>query len=214
MDGRRDTGRIADVVRTWKPDIVCFQEVHQRLPWSRFINQPGFLQQRLGMPFVFHANVRFPLGGYGLGIATHYPVLAVTRRDLPSQGEQRGALQVTLEMPQGPVIVVCTHWGLHSEERARQAADLGQWLRETQTPLVLCGDLNDRPETKAIQEMMRQTGLYDAGAAANEPTYPAGAPRARIDVILHSPTLRLAQFTVVESHTSDHYPVIADFEWN
>jgi endonuclease/exonuclease/phosphatase family metal-dependent hydrolase len=211
MDGYRDTDRIADVVLSLEADVVCFQEVHQRLLWSGFINQPGILQRRLNMPFVFQANVKAAFGGYGLGIATHYPILDVTRCLLPSQGETRGALQLALETPYGRVSVVCTHWGLKPEERGRQAAMLGQWLSASATPLVLCGDLNDLPETQDIQDMRQRAGLCDAGATANQPTYPADAPRARIDVILHSPTLTLSQLFVAASKASDHCPVIADF---
>jgi endonuclease/exonuclease/phosphatase family metal-dependent hydrolase len=212
QDGRRDTDRIAEVVLAWKPDIVCFQEVHQRLPWSGFINQPGLLQRRLGMPFIFQANVNAVFGGYGLGLATHYPVIAVTKRRLPSQGERRGALQVTLDTPVGRLTVVNTHWGLNAEERGRQAACLGQWLSETAPPFVLCGDLNDHPEKQDVQNMMRQAGLTDAGLGASEPTYPSDAPRARIDVIMHSAELKVRQICVVASQASDHCPVIADFE--
>jgi endonuclease/exonuclease/phosphatase family metal-dependent hydrolase len=212
LDGHRDTDRIADVVLAWKPDIICFQEVHQRLPWSGFINQPGLLRRRLTMPFVFQANVKAVFGGYGLGLATHYPMIAVTKRQLPGSGERRGALEVTLETPAGRLTVVDTHWGLRAEDRERQATCLGQWLSETAPPFVLCGDLNDHPETQDIQKMMRQAGLSDAGAIANEPTYPAEAPRARIDVILHSAALKLSRIVVSASQASDHRPIIADFE--
>ncbi len=212
-DGRRDIRRIAGVVRAWEPDVVCFQEVHQRLPWSGFADQPRRLRSLLGRAFVFQANVRylFGVGGYGLGIATAYPVLRVVRCHLPSHGERRGVLQVEMGTPAGPLTVLCTHWGLKREERARQAAKMGEWLGRVERPVVVCGDLNETPETDAVQRLVSVSGLRDAGADRNEPTYAADDPKARIDVILHSPDLALHRTVVIESQASDHYPLLADF---
>jgi endonuclease/exonuclease/phosphatase family metal-dependent hydrolase len=38
MDGQRSAERIADVVLAQNADIVCLQEVHQRLPQSGFVD--------------------------------------------------------------------------------------------------------------------------------------------------------------------------------
>ena len=121
MDGHRDTARIAQIVGSQAPDVVCFQEVHQRLPWSGWVDQPRRLRRSLGLAFIFQANLPIGIGGYGLGVATHFPVLHVRRHRLPSAGETRGALEVEMETPEGAVTIFCTHWGLDREERARQA---------------------------------------------------------------------------------------------
>lgn len=34
LDGRRSIGRVAETLRALRPDVVCFQEVHQRTPWG------------------------------------------------------------------------------------------------------------------------------------------------------------------------------------
>ena len=74
MDGGWSTERIADVVLEQAPDILCLQEVHQRLPQSRFVDQPGRLQKALGLPVVFQANLRLGAGAYGLALVSRYPV--------------------------------------------------------------------------------------------------------------------------------------------
>ena len=43
MDGLRSTRRIVETVRAVSPDIVCFQEIHQRLAWSGREDQPAIL---------------------------------------------------------------------------------------------------------------------------------------------------------------------------
>lgn len=212
IDGRRDTARIGAFVRTLAPDIACFQEVHQRLPWSGWINQPAVLAKALGMRFVFQACVRLPWGGYGLGIATRLPIDAVQRHALPSRGERRGALRVQVAGPQGPTSIFCTHFGLSVGERAEQAACVGEWAAALAHPVVVCGDINDAPSADYVQEMLRVAGLADAGQQDNAPTYPSDAPRARIDVVLHTADLAVQQVSAVPSLLSDHLPLVVDLE--
>ncbi len=210
-DGRKSTERIAEVVRGQFPDIVCFQEVHQRLPQSKFVDQPARLEQQLGMPFVFQANLHLGVGRYGVGVASRYPVRGVRNHLLPSVREQRGALQVTLETPDGLLTVFCTHWGLNGEERERQAAQLADLIADVSGLTIVCGDLNERPDAPAVRLLLDRTGLSDADAALSRPTYPTERPEARIDYVFFPPSLMLTDVSVLETPASDHLPLIADF---
>jgi len=73
--------------------------------------------------------------------------------------------------------------------------------------------LNDIPEARFIQSLLRETGLRDAGQEANAPTYPSDAPRARIDVVLHSARLSAARVFTVPSLLSDHLPLVVDLDY-
>ncbi len=212
MDGRWSTERIAEVVLDQNPDIVCFQEVHQRLPQSRFVDQPGRLQKALGLPVVFQANLRLGLGGYGLALASRYPVNTVQNHLLPSVREQRGVLEVNLTTPTGPLTVFCTHWGLNGAERQRQAARLAELVTAAPGPALVCGDFNEGPEASGLRLLLARTGLADADAAGNRLTYPADAPASRIDYILYSPELTLGASCPVATLVSDHLPLVADFK--
>lgn len=209
MDGIRSTERIAQVVQEQAPDIVCFQEVHQRLPWSGMVDQPRRLGRLLRMRFIFQANLNFGVAGYGVGIATRYPVIAKKKHLLPSVGEQRGALEVSLEAPTGKLTVICTHWGLSKEERSRQAEALSDIALSAEGPILLCGDLNDRPFDAGVRTLLERTRLQDAGVDGDRLTFPVGAPNLRIDYILYSPELRMKFMSVIETAASDHYPLIA-----
>lgn len=209
MDGRRDSARISGVVREQRADIVCFQEVHQRLPWSGWINQPGHWERTLGMTVAFQRNVNIGIGGFGLAIASRYPLSAVTRRFLPSLRERRGALAVTVQTPFGSVRVWCTHWGLDAEERLRQATRLTEWVRQENAPTILCGDFNERPDAPAVRRLLSDTGLHDVGAQENTPTYPSELPTARIDYLLHSAEFDCERCVVPDTQASDHRPVLA-----
>ena len=188
-DGRKSTSRIAEVVREQVPDIVCFQEVHQRLPQSRFVDQPARLESELGMPFVFQANLRLGIGGYGVAVASRYPVRTVQNHLLPSVREQRSALQVMLETPAGLLTVFCTHWGLNGQERERQAARLAELVLGVPGPVLIGGDFNEGPDAAGIRLLLARTGLCDADAAQDRLTYPADKPESRIDYLFFSPEL-------------------------
>ncbi len=211
LDGRRDTARVANFLLTQAPDIVCFQEVHQRLPWSGWVNQPGILERELGMTVVFQRSVNTVLGGYGLAVASRHRLSDVTRRFLPSIGERRGALAVTAQTPDGPVRVWCTHWGLNGEERIRQAVRLASWVNESSLPTILCGDFNERPDAPAVRRLLSDTGLSDAGEQTGKPTYPSDLPTARIDFVLCSADLTCECCAVPDTQVSDHRPLVCDF---
>lgn len=211
-DGRRLTERIAEIVRAQSPDIVCLQEVHQRLPQSRFVDQPAVLERALEIPLVFQANLRLGFGNYGLAVASRWPVRAVQNHLLPSIREQRGALQVTLDTPNGLRTVFCTHWGLNGPERERQAASVADLVTGAANPVIVCGDFNERADAVGVRLLLGRTGLRDADAAQNRPTYPADKPEARIDYVFFSPELTLTGVFPVVTLASDHLPLVAEFE--
>jgi endonuclease/exonuclease/phosphatase family metal-dependent hydrolase len=214
MDDRRDTRRIADVVRSLSPDVVCFQEIHQKLAWSGREDQPAALSELLGRPFAFQRCLTFGFGGYGIGIAARGTVAERREHLLPSRKEQRGALELRLRQVGGlrALTVICTHWGLQEEERQEQAEALAGLVAGAAKPLVLCGDLNEGPEAEGVRALLAATGLIDADAIRNRPTFTSSDPTVRIDYCLHSPDLSARHIEVVSSLASDHLPLLADLE--
>ena len=213
MDDQRSTARVAATVRAHRPDVVCFQEVHQRLPWSHMIDQPRELKRLLGMPVTFHRVLRLGMSAYGVAVASPLPVMGKKEHLLPSVKEQRGALEVRLDTPGiGPVTIFCTHWGLGEDERARQAVALAEAVNAAPGPVVVCGDFNERADARGVQTLLSMTGLRDADASADRPTFPSGsAARARIDFVLHSADLAASEVSVdAASLASDHHLVRAD----
>ena len=214
IDGIRSTERITEFVSNLSPDIVLLQEVHQRLPQSKFVDQPGRLQKALGMTLTFQANLRLGVGGYGVAVASRYPVQEVQNHLLPSTREQRGVLQMTLDCEGVPLTVFCTHWGLNGAEREKQAARLSELVAAVPGPVIVGGDFNEGPESAAVRALMTRTGLLDADATLNRRTYPADVPEARIDYLFYSPVLSLTEIFPVETRVSDHLPLAAEFEFS
>ncbi len=211
LDGKRSIERIASVAAEHKPDLICWQEVHQRTPWGGWTDQPKSLEQILQMPTVFQRTVQLGWGGEGIAISVSSPIISVTRHRLPCGREPRGVLEVICETLLGKLSVFCTHWGLTRDERLRQAQDVGRWIAKAESPVLLCGDLNENSSGAAVGLLLSKTGLLDAGARSDLPTYPADVPRARIDYVLHSPGLTAANVEIISTSASDHCPLLVDF---
>jgi len=74
-------------------------------------------------------------------------------------------------------------------------------------PALLAGDFNAEPHT-APMALFRGTGLF-AGELDGPPTFPARAPRRRIDYVLAPADWELVSQRVVPLDVSDHLPVVA-----
>ena len=206
MDGRRSVERIADVIRSSGAEIACLQEVEQRFGWRGSRDQPKRLAELLGMQAEFHRTLSLKVYDFGNLVLSSYPIASSTRHVLTSTGEQRGLLEVQIDTEQGPLSVFCTHWGLNSEERLVQAHETAAIVNASAFPRIICGDLNDTPDSAAVQSLISQAGLCDLAAVAGsaEPTFPSDNPSARIDYILASPEIAVQRAFVIESLASDH----------
>lgn len=214
MDGVRSTPRIAQVVRQLTPDVVCFQEIHRRTMQSGKEDQPAMLAESLGRPFRFQSNLPFGLGHYGVGIAYRGELQSSQEHMLPSKTEPRGALEVRLRNVGGfsRLTVFCTHWGLDAGERSEQALALAECVRAAGGPVIVCGDFNENIEAEGMRSLLDLTGLQDADAALNRPTFLSDNPTIRIDFVLYSTDLIARNVEVVPSLASDHMPILVDFE--
>lgn len=221
MDGRRSVERIAEVLRGIRAEVVCLQEVHQRLPFGGLQNQPDRLRRLLGGAVVFQNLWRGGAGGYGNAILTALPIRSRASHWLPNEAEHRrhlllrtewrGLLEVVVETVAGALAVLTTHWSLEAEDRLRSAEWVAERVRSLPIPVILAGDFNAGADSAEMKRLREWTGLLDAGAERAEPTFPADDPHLRIDYVLHSPGLRVSRLTVVDSQASDHRPLV--IEW-
>lgn len=180
MDGRVSLERIRDEVqRLGDPDIVCLQEVACGFPDLRgFDGDDQFARLRRLFPGHELAEFRVvdmpgPEGRLGFGnvVLSRWPMGQVLRHTLPwdSLGGEcmpRGALEVVVQAPWGPLRVVCTHleWsspqlrapqvealrGLQRAACARAArppspAPGGYRVLPGGRECLLCGDFNMQP---------------------------------------------------------------------
>lgn len=211
--GRLNLDRVAAVLVDAEADIVGLQEVPRGYLPTGGVDMVGWLQYSLDMPYVvFQPSA--PGALHGNAILSKHPILSVERREFPRVGTAlpRGAVAAHVRLPDGSDLrFITAHLppgGTPAARSARTGALLSLWGGGDRT--IIAADLNTAPSSEIIEELT-DAGLNPAwdpawGAGA---TYPASAPRARIDWVLMSDDLSVVDGGVHESSASDHLAVSA-----
>ncbi len=96
--------------------------------------------------------------------------------------------------------------------RSSQARAVREAIDKSPYPVIVCGDMNDVPNSNAYQII--SDNLHDAftekGWGVGR-TFKFLSPTLRIDYVLHSQSLQVEKVQVLRSMQSDHSPVVADF---
>jgi endonuclease/exonuclease/phosphatase family metal-dependent hydrolase len=217
-DGRRDPGRVADVLRELEADVIGLQEVDARPGLTRDSVQMDFLAHALGLEAVAGPTIRRHDGHFGNALLTRRPVRRVRHLDLTVyRREPRAAIDVDIDVDGAVVRFVVTHLGLLPGERRAQVRRLIQSLEEVAAwdhaaAVVVCGDIN---EWFAVGRPLRW--LHGRlGRTPALPTFPAGFPLFALDRIWVQPRAAVLQIAVHATPTarvaSDHLPLAAEIE--
>ena len=225
IDGGRgiDLDPIVDVLRAEATDVVGLQEVHDR-GWERgSFAQASVLAASAGYPYVRYAHAATRGGrSHGNALLSRFPIVwsrtveldPGARRREGRYVERRVALQALLNVPDGAgairqVMVLVTHLGHDPIGQERAVARLVEHVNGSEHPTVLLGDLNLSPESERLAPLFEASEDVALTLGTAEPTYPARAPKARIDYILSAGTTPAVGAQVVETLASDHRPVSA-----
>ena len=198
--GRAGIGRVAEVLRATRADVIALTEV-RRAHLTSFA-------RALGMHATLGRTYRFR--GFGNAILSREPHrrLKLVRFTRTKGHQPRGMLAARLDPG---VTVVVTHLGLTPDERIRHAKQLMAELEGVEDPVVLGGDLNEQPPGAAVGVLLGR--FRDTFAAVAEPsfTHPAESPLRRIDYVMVS-GLEVSGAAVLPMVASDHLPVVVDLE--
>lgn len=212
MDGRRDPGRVADVLRELEADIIGLQEVDARPGLARDSVQMDYLAHTLNLRAIAGPTILRHDGHYGNALLTRRPVLGVRHHDLTVyRREPRAAIDVDLDVDGVPVRFIVTHLGLLPGERRTQVRRLLEALGEIGSrTVVLCGDIN---EWFMVGRPLRW--LHGRlGRTPTLPTFPAGFPMLALDRIWVRPREAVVKVGVHATPTarvaSDHLPLTAE----
>jgi endonuclease/exonuclease/phosphatase family metal-dependent hydrolase len=99
-------------------------------------------------------------------------------------------------------------------KRAHQVKILEQGIMDSPYPTIVAGDFNDTPTSYAyhlINESLKDAYL-EAGSGFSK-TYANSTLPLRIDHIFFDTELEVFNYEVIAKEYSDHYPVVATFEW-
>ena len=178
--GRVSTGDLARYCAGLGAHVLALQETDVLAGRSRWADQPRAVGEVTGMAHVFGPARRLGLfGRYGnallvAGSLSDVEVLALPR---VGRGEPRSAVVATARVGGSSLSVAGTHLSIRPEEAARQLEAVVAALAARSAPRVLLGDLNLRPAD--VLPVVEAGGLTLLDAA--QPTFPADAPRIRID---------------------------------
>lgn len=218
-----DRDAVAHVVRSCRPDVLCLQEAPRR-PLT--LHRTARLARETAL--------RHVVGGRGSGgtavlVSPRLDVRNVEEARLPVAGRltrTRGYALATLALPQGArLTAVSVHLPLRPQERLDHAERVLARLRELAVPpYVLSADLNEPPDGPAWRAFgdLLQDAAGSGGGGGADPTYPARAPRRRIDGMLLSDGVRVLGLRPagepdglaadVLAAASDHLPLVVDLE--
>lgn len=208
-DGRRDPGRVAQVIRELDADLVALQEVDRRFGNRRGVFDLEALRDETGLTPALPAARKGALahGWHGNLILTRGAEVTDLRTlDLPGF-EPRGALVADLRLAGVDLRVIATHLGLLKISRRAQAQRL---LAEVagDRPTLVMGDLNEWRAGPGCS-LARLKGT----AAPPPASFPARRPFLPLDRIL---ALNHAEVDDLVAHASplarlasDHLPLRA-----
>ena len=220
LDFQRSEKRIADVIRSFDPDIVALQELDLGRRRSGSVDQTKIIAEDLGFDRFFSPAMSRGEEHYGDAILSRWPIQRKITMELPSEKaflfrESRGALRVEIETPLGRVNVVNSHFGLGAAERRDQAGALIKWIDEIPKtePTILLGDFNSLPGSAAYRVLAG--AMRDASRAhgrGNRPTFPTFLPVFALDYIFVNCACEVRGVSVGAGSAarlaSDHFPLL------
>jgi endonuclease/exonuclease/phosphatase family metal-dependent hydrolase len=221
LDKKVNLERIAALIRSQQADIAALQEVDQGVERTDRRDLPAELAQLTGMTCVFSNNYSFQGGQYGNAVLTRFPVKTATNLHykMLRPGEQRGMLQLVLDVHGRELIFLNTHLDFRPDdsERLSNVEEIRALARRYQgRPVILCGDFNDTPGSrthKGLGEDFEDTWL--SAGKGDGYTIPVLNPAKRIDYIWLSrgSGLRATRVEVLKSEASDHLPILAEIQF-
>jgi endonuclease/exonuclease/phosphatase family metal-dependent hydrolase len=222
-DGVVDLERIAQVIEKSDADVIGLQEVDRH--WSErsgWVDQATWFAKRLKLHVAYAANLDLdplnpgePRRQYGTAVLSRYPIRDFQNTYLPKYPgqEQRGLAVATIKVRGETLRFANTHLTHNNNaERLEQANKVVELLAGSTRPTLLVGDLNARPDTPEMKTLTAKwNDTWTEVGVGPGYTIEATNPTARIDYILHTPTLRPKSAAVLSTLASDHLPVLASF---
>lgn len=205
---------IAETLRQAQADIIALQEVQMVRRLSRQSMQAAYLARSLHMHYAYGPVTYSSTGSSGNAILSRYPITGEVNHMLPNSRDKRCCLQVDVQVDTRKLTFLNVHLGLNQVERFRHLKYTVLPLTNALiNPFILAGDFNaipERPEIKLLSGLV-DTFVFNSGPILH--SFPASAPKARIDYIFADPTLQTAESFIMESNASDHLPVVATINW-
>jgi len=214
-------------------DIFCFQEVYHKAENkisddTRPVCLNIFSELQALLPN--HQAFFRPTVGetYGIGTFVRKEIYVVGEGDIiihdnphysgrgPTHSRNLQWLQYRINHQTHSILNVHGLWNGKGKadcpERIAQSLKIREFMDEINTPKILCGDFNLRPDTESVnileQGMNNLIQIYDVRSTRTS-FYPKEEKFA--DYIFTSPEIKVKNFEVMKDEVSDHAPLMLDF---
>ena len=210
---------IVKLIDEHKPDIVALQAVDSLLEDGKVNFQLRRLAVQSGMHYLYGASDSLNSGSHGVGILSRWPFEKTQKMFLPhSPGADPRAMVCGLVSPvKGLTFRMCTVRMEYASvfDRALQSAYVNQMLEPSIQPVLLAMDMGARPNEQPY--FSYHANWMDAAKGSYLPTWTEGISGDRLDylMVLKNTRVRVISYKVIRDYpaTSDHFPILATFEF-
>lgn len=222
LDENVDLERIADLIKKENPHVVGLQEVDKGVRRTDGRDLTAELAKLTGMEGYFVNNFHYQGGEYGNAILTRLPILEKknTHFRMIREGEQRGAIQMLLDVEGQKLLFVNTHIDFRGDdtERLLNIEQFKEIVGEhPDVPAIFVGDFNARPDTRTHARMAKNyIDIWEVVGQGEGYTFPADKPDRRIDYVWLSTGGKLTPLgaRVISTEASDHRPLMTEIGLN
>lgn len=215
-------------IKQYGADICGLNEVRGEGPVEGYTDQTNAIADGLNNNRYFGEAIKVKgTSPYGNAVVTSYHIKSSETILIPEPSEEykyddygdaiyyerRCVIKAVVDADGKDLCILVCHMGLSDIERKNAVATLCGIIDNIEIPLVLMGDFNTTPDDEVLQP------LYECLSDTNEKsvnpsvaTYPSYSPEIKIDYIFYR-GLDCVRAQTVEEIISDHYPIIADFEF-
>lgn len=229
MDGIVDIERQANLINSYKPDIVFLQEIDMYTKRAGDRNQIREFSKKVYLPYCsMETNITLEDGYYGDGIISRFPIAFSTNYLMPLTDlnhEQRGILCNRIALGTAKINLFSVHLSTYEDERILASKELMRIIRKIDKDeiIIIGGDFNvgvtrlgkgkytyekreDYEEYKILRKELQKI-------ENTEDTWFSKLGQGCIDTIFYSKNIRLRKFeTIATNGISDHEAIYAEFD--
>ncbi len=229
-------------IKTQNADILCFQEFFECIDPKIVASYIKPLKE-IGFPYFYFAPYSYTVSGKfqtGLAIFSKFPIKDTAFFKSISAGHSEGFIYADIIFNSKKIRLFNTHLesvGFNSDDyqsvgkikgsrtilkklinsysvRNQQARELKSLVNESPYPTVVCGDIDDVPNSTAyftvkgtLQDAFVKKGVWPGT------TIRFISPILRIDYIFAQKDFKINQFVTKNEIYSDHLPIITDLQF-
>jgi endonuclease/exonuclease/phosphatase family metal-dependent hydrolase len=212
VDNVTDFDRIADVIKSSKPNLVALQELDSMTQRTNLF-VAAELAKKTKMHYVFRPSFERRGGGtFGISVLSKEKPIRSWAGPLPGRDEARSLLIVEFKN----YVFCCTHLSQVEESRLESIPLINEYVNEymkgIDKPVIFGGDFNAVPSSATMTELTKSWTILNK---LDEPTLSPAKPERLLDYVLikSDRQAKVNSSEVINTQAAAwHMPVVVDIE--